>query len=140
MKFSTGARKKENTLRIGSRVCSGALPGGIAPTTVSRVFCVLSRDACLHTVSERNRSLVYKGKIQSLISAWRCTGERSSRYPWTFPEELAERPSVCDADVAHHRGTPSVCSVRFACQQESTATVGLLFVAASRQIIIWAAS
>ena len=65
MKFSTGARKKENTLRIGSRVCSGASPGGIAPTTLSRVFYVLSRDACLHTVSKEIVPWCKRGTIRS---------------------------------------------------------------------------
>ena len=65
MKFSTGARKKENTLRIGSRVCSGALPGGIAPATFPHVFvCTFPRLVFIN-FSQSRAPLVYKGEIRS---------------------------------------------------------------------------
>ena len=79
MKFSTGARKKENTLRIGSRVCSGASPGGIAPAPFLVCFTYFP-ETRVYTPSQKKSSPGVKGgQFEALRSAWMCTGKRSSR-------------------------------------------------------------
>ena len=75
-----------------------------------------------------------RGRIRSFAKRLDVYRKRSSRCPWTFPEETGGAPvCFCDAVVSSSPRDPACVASDFVCQRESTATVGLLFVAASRQ-------